>query len=116
MSVPYPINWNKCSNISAYKKGEKMSSVPNEVRNKILDLVRTGKLTVAEAATQFKLHRGTVSAWLLQESPYLAEVNRLKRKNKELLEIIGELSVEVARSKKNSYLEELSSEQEDFTE
>ena len=90
--------------------------VPIEVRNKIIALIRSGKLSVAEAATEFKLHRATVSAWLLQESPYLAEVNRLKRQNKELLEIIGELSVEVARSKKNKYLEEISSEPEDSTE
>jgi transposase-like protein len=91
-------------------------AVPNEVRNKIIDLIRKGDLTVAEAALQFKLHRGTISAWLLQESPYLAEVNRLKRQNKELLEIIGELSVEVARSKKNNYLKEIPTEPEDVIE
>ncbi|MEI7961998.1 MAG: helix-turn-helix domain-containing protein [archaeon] len=90
--------------------------VPNEIRTRIINLIRSGKITVAEAADQFQLHRSTVSAWLLHESPYLAEVNRLKRQNKELLEIIGELSVEVSRSKKNSVLEEISSESEDPTE
>lgn len=79
--------------------------IPVETRNEILTKVKGG-LTVNEAAQQYGISTKTIYGWLANETrPTLSilEYNRLKRENEELKRIIGLITLELERGKKNSH-------------
>lgn len=73
------------------------------------DLVITGikqdGLTVIEAADKFKVSTKTIYRWLsdLADNGHtsILEMNKLKRENQQLKEIIGMLMLDQEKSKKN---------------
>lgn len=78
--------------------------VPTETREEILGRVKEG-MTVADAASQYGVSTKTIYTWLAKEArPEISvlEYNRLKRENEELKRIIGILTLEMERGKKNS--------------
>lgn len=78
--------------------------IPIEVKNEILQKIKEG-LSVSEAAKQYAVSTKTIYAWLQNETrPALSvlEYNRLKRENEELKRIIGIITLELERGKKNS--------------
>lgn len=77
--------------------------VPVEIKNEILQKVKGG-LSVLEAAKQYAVSTKTIYNWLSNETrPAISilEYNRLKRENEELKRIIGIVTLELERGKKN---------------
>ena len=77
--------------------------VPLETKNEILGKVKSG-LPVIEAARQYALSTKTIYNWLSNETrPEISilEYNRLRRENEELKRIIGLITLELERGKKN---------------
>lgn len=78
--------------------------IPKEIKEQILKRIKDEGLPVSQAAKEHGVNPKSVYNWLrgttIQDTSIL-EMSRLRRENKELLEIIGELTHEVRRSKKN---------------
>lgn len=79
--------------------------VPVEIKNEILQKIKEG-LSVSEAGKQYAVSTKTIYTWLQNETrPALSilEYNRLKRENEELKRIIGIITLELERGKKNNH-------------
>lgn len=79
--------------------------VPVETKREVLDKIKNG-MTVAEAAKQYAISTKTIYAWLANETrPEISvlEYNRLKKENEELKRIIGIVTLELERGKKNRH-------------
>jgi len=80
--------------------------ISQERRDEVLLAVKNG-LSVMQASEQFSVSSKTIYAWLRKQTDNTGtsslELSRLRRENKELKEIIGALTLEGKRSKKNSY-------------
>ncbi len=79
--------------------------VPLETKNEILGKVKNGQ-SVLEAAKQYAVSTKTIYAWLTNETrPEISvlEYNRVKKENEELKRIIGLITLELERGKKNSH-------------
>lgn len=77
--------------------------IPVEVKNEILSKVKSGQ-SVIEVAKQYAISSKTIYTWLSNEtrSPIsILEYNRIKRENEELKRIIGIVTLELERGKKN---------------
>jgi len=77
--------------------------VPTEIKADIIDKVKGG-MTVAEAASQYGISSKTIYTWLSnQVKPEMSilEINRLRRENDELKRIIGIITLDLERGKKN---------------
>lgn len=77
--------------------------VPLETRNEILSKVKNG-LSVTDASQQYAVSTKTIYAWLSNQTrPEISilEYNRIKKENEELKRIIGIITLELERGKKN---------------
>jgi len=79
--------------------------VPIETKEEILVKVKNGE-TVTNVANQYGISTKTIYAWLsnqVRPDSSILEVNRLRRENDELKRIIGIVTLELERGKKNSH-------------
>lgn len=77
--------------------------IPKEIKEQILKRIKEEGVTVATAAADAGISSKTIYNWMRSKTVAdgsILEISRLKRENKELLEIIGELTHEVKKSKK----------------
>jgi transposase-like protein len=78
--------------------------IPKEIKEQILKRIKEEGVTVLQAATDAGISSKTIYNWMRGKTitdGSILEISRLKRENKELLEIIGELTHDLKRSKKN---------------
>lgn len=81
--------------------------ISKDIKDQVLARVREGKDTVVEIARQHGLSVNTVYGWLSRSvtsagSPLL-QVARLKKQNRSLKQIIGNLMLEMEIGKKNRH-------------
>ena len=77
--------------------------IPKEIKEQILKRIKEEGITVTVAAADAGISSKTIYNWMRSKTltdGSVLEISRLKRENKELLEIIGELTHEVRKSKK----------------
>jgi len=77
--------------------------VPIETKQEVMDKVKNG-MSIADAAKQYTISTKTIYTWLSnQVRPEISilEYNRLKRENEELKRIVGIVTLELERGKKN---------------
>jgi len=77
--------------------------IPKEIKEQILKRIKDEGITVAQAATEHGISTKTIYNWMrgkTESDGSILEISRLKRENRELLEIIGDLTHEVRKSKK----------------
>jgi len=80
-------------------------AIPKTTKEEILARVKNGE-KVVEIASQYGISPKTIYGWLRNQvvpNISLMELNRLKRENEELKRIIGMITLELERGKKNSY-------------
>jgi transposase-like protein len=78
---------------------------PNELKQEILNKVRSGT-RVVEIASSYGIDSKRIYSWIsrnVETNPGAMEVNKLTRENKALKELIGELMIESKKFKKNMY-------------
>ena len=83
---------------------EERKFIPQELKKEILDRVKESGLPVAEIARQHGINPKVIYNWVhrgLTGDRSFMEINRLKRENQKLHEIIGKLTVSLERIKKN---------------
>lgn len=78
-----------------------------EIKQKILERVRLGTEPIAQIAREFQISDSTVHGWLerrVRQAPdhTASELQRLRRENAELYEILGRFAVDAERSKKKN--------------
>jgi len=79
--------------------------VPIETKEEILAKVKSGE-TVVSAANQYGISSKTIYGWLrnsVKPDISILEANRLRRENDELKRIIGIVTLELERGKKNNH-------------
>lgn len=77
--------------------------VPIETKEEILAKVKNGE-TVLQISNQYGISPKTIYSWLrnqIKPDISILEVNRLRRENDELKRIIGIVTLELERGKKN---------------
>lgn len=79
--------------------------IPKEIKEQILKRIKEEGLTVKSAADEHGISTKTIYNWMrgnsISSDSSILEISRLKREKKELLEIIGELTHELKKPKKN---------------
>ena len=78
--------------------------ISKEIKEQILKRIKEDGVSVADAAAEHGISPKSIYNWMRSKgmvSANILEVSRLKRENKELLEIIGRLTHDLKRSKKN---------------
>ena len=77
--------------------------IQKEIREEILHKIKTAGLSVVKAAEQYGVSTKTIYAWLGKDgerAPSLDLVRKLKKRNQELLTIVGILTYELEKIKK----------------
>jgi transposase-like protein len=75
-----------------------------EIKERVIKKIKSEGLSVTQAAKEFSLSTNTIYTWIGSRGtvePGLVEMNRLKRENNELKQIIGSLTLNMERGKKN---------------
>jgi transposase-like protein len=78
--------------------------IPKEIKEQILRRIKEEGITAKQAALEHGISRKTIYNWMRSKTltdGSILEISRLKRENKELLEIIGRLTHDLTKSKKN---------------
>lgn len=77
--------------------------IKKEIREEILYKIKTTGLSVTDAAQQYGISTKTIYGWLSrdgEQSPSLDLIRKLKKRNQELLTMIGILTYEIEQIKK----------------
>lgn len=84
------------------KKGHRVNP---DVKADIIRRVKEEGIPVSQAAKEHGVHETTIYGWLgatVKGTPSWADVARLQKQNKELFEVIGELTVKLSGAQKKS--------------
>ena len=76
-----------------------------DLRNQILERVRTSGKSIAEISEEHGIGKTTIYEWLREstgETP-TRDLIKLEKENKELKQIIGELTVQMGRQQKRGW-------------
>jgi len=82
------------------KKGHRIAP---EVKADILRRIKEDGITVQQAAADHGIHETTIYAWLTkgaEGAPTLGELVRLKRENQALLQLVGEITLQLSAGQK----------------
>lgn len=78
--------------------------ISEEVKQRIIERIRNEGLSVPRASEEFGICRNTIYHWIgskAEGEPSIMEISKLKRENSELKQIIGGLTLDMERGKKN---------------
>jgi transposase-like protein len=78
--------------------------IPAELRDQIINRIRTEGVSAAQAAKEHGVGTPTVYAWLRRSTVLpsnILQINKLKRENEELKRLLGQAMLMNERSKKN---------------
>lgn len=81
----------------------KASPVPADVKRQILDRIKEGGVSIAQIADEHGLSNRTIYGWLSKgatAAPSWLELNKLKKENAALKELLGKVMLEIEISKK----------------
>ena len=84
------------------KKGHRIAK---EVKADIIRRVKEEGISVSQAAKDHGVHETTIYGWMgtgASGSPSWAEFVRLQKQNKELFEVIGEITVKLSQAQKKN--------------
>jgi len=76
-----------------------------DIKEQILKRVKEEGVSVAEIAKDHGIHESTIYNWLgagAEHTPSWIEFTKLKRENKALRELVGEITLKLSESQKKS--------------
>lgn len=82
---------------------KKRYKIAPEVRQQILGRIKNDGLTVANASKEHGISEVTIYNWIaksVEASPSILEVARLRKENKALLELVGEMTLKLSETQK----------------
>jgi len=78
--------------------------IEQAIKDRVIDKLKSEGLTVKQASTEFGLSPNTIYGWLGARAtgdPSVMEIAKLRRENNELKQLIGGLTLNMERGKKN---------------
>ena len=84
---------------------KKYHRIPKDVKADILRRVKDEGVSVSQAAKDAGISEQTIYDWLgkgAEGPPSWSEFSRLQKQNKELLELVGEITLKLSVAQKNS--------------
>lgn len=84
---------------------EKFTRHPKEIKEQVLKRIKEDGVPVAQVAEEHGISTKTIYFWLgkgARGNPSWADVSRVEKQNKQLLELVGELTVKLSQSQKKS--------------
>jgi transposase-like protein len=84
---------------------KKHHRIAADVKADILRRVKEEGISVAQAAKEHGIYEGAIYGWMVKGAtgaPSWAEFSRLQKQNRELLELVGEITLKLSMTKKNS--------------
>jgi len=79
--------------------------ISKEVKNQILQRIKEEGISVKQASQEHGVSTKTIYNWLtrgVSQNPSWTQVAKLKRENKMLLELVGEITVKLSQAEKKS--------------
>ena len=79
--------------------------ISKEVKEQILARIKNDGLSVLQASEEHGVSTATIYNWLgkgITGQPTIMEVAKLKRQNKELLELVGRITMDLSNTQKKS--------------
>jgi transposase-like protein len=84
---------------------KKTHYIAPDIKEQILKRIKEEGVSVSQAAKDHGIHESTIYNWLgagAQHTPSWIEFAKLKRDNKALLELVGEITLKLSESQKKS--------------
>lgn len=78
--------------------------IPKEIKEQIIRRIKEEGVSVSQAAKDHGVSTKTIYNWLnqgLDKAPSYREFTHLKKQNTDLLTLIGQLTIEIKKLKKN---------------
>lgn len=79
--------------------------IPKDIKEEIISLIKTEGISAAEAARRYGINVRNIYRWFSQglggARSEVFQINRLRRENQQLKQIIGKLMLEAERGKKD---------------
>lgn len=82
---------------------KKQHKVSREVKDQIIDRIKNKGVNVSQASQEHGISTNTIYTWLSKKtdgSPSIFELARLRKENKELKELVGEITLQMSKSQK----------------
>ena len=82
------------------KRGHRISK---EIKAQILGRIKNDGVSVAQASEEHGVSTKTIYGWLtkgVSEQPSWSELNRLRKENQQLLQLVGEITVKLSTAQK----------------
>jgi transposase-like protein len=83
----------------------KKPRIAPELKEQIINRIKNEGVTVSQAASDHGISETTVYHWISKKidgQPTLSEVIRLKKENRQLLELVGEMTLKLSEAQKKS--------------
>ena len=84
---------------------KKQHKVSKEVKEQIIERIRNGGVSVSKAAEEHGITPATIYSWLSKRtdgSPSVLEIAKLRKENKELKELVGEITLQISKTQKKT--------------
>jgi len=84
---------------------KKSFKISPEIKEQILKRVKEGGLTIPKIAEEHGISPNTIYGWLsnkVKAQPGWREFSKLQKDNKELLALVGELTIKLSQTKKKN--------------
>jgi transposase-like protein len=86
--------------------GKKTHRIAADVKADIIKRIKEEGIPVAQAAKEHGIHETTIYGWMTQgataHAPSWAEFTKIQKQNKELLELVGELTLRLSVAQKKT--------------
>ena len=82
----------------------KKHRIAPEIKEQIINRIKNEGVSVLQAAKDHGIHPHSIYKWLGNKanSPTHAEIAKLKKENKALLELVGEMTLKLSESQKKN--------------
>jgi transposase-like protein len=78
--------------------------ISNELKEQVLNRIKNDGISVMEASKDHAISTHTIYRWLGlgTNAPTYAEIAKLKKENKALLELVGEMTLKISETQKKN--------------
>lgn len=83
----------------------KKHRVAPDVREQIINRIKNEGVSVSDAARDHGLSENTIYGWIAKKvdgQPTFSELLRLKKENRQLLELVGEITLKLSEAQKKN--------------
>jgi len=84
---------------------KKFYRVAPEIKEQILNRIKNEGVSVTQAAKEHGISENTIYTWIAKKTdgqPTLSEIIRLKKENRQLLELVGEMTLKLSDAQKKT--------------